>query len=87
MKIKAGFVMRDVAGQHVTIATGEASKTFHGMVKLNETGARIWEGIEKGFDAAAIAADLAATYEIDEEKASADVAKFIEQMSQQGLLE
>lgn len=42
MRIKQGFVMRDVAGQAVAIATGEASKSFHGMVKLNGTGADIW---------------------------------------------
>lgn len=48
MRIKDGFVMRDVAGQAVVIATGEASKDFHGMVKLNETGAVIWRGLEGG---------------------------------------
>lgn len=34
MKIKDGFVLRQVAGQGVVIATGEASKEFSGMVKL-----------------------------------------------------
>ena len=29
MKIKNGFVLRDVGGQAVVIAVGEASKTFH----------------------------------------------------------
>ena len=35
MRIKEGFVLREVAGQVVVIATGEASKGFHGMIKLN----------------------------------------------------
>ena len=38
VRIKDGFVLRDVAGQTVVIATGEASRDFHGMVKLNGTG-------------------------------------------------
>ena len=38
MKIKNGFVLRDVGGQAVVIAVGEASKTFHGMINLNATG-------------------------------------------------
>ena len=38
MRIKEGFVLREVAGQAMVIATGEASKEFHGMVKLNESG-------------------------------------------------
>ena len=37
MKIKNGFVLRDVGGQAVVIAVGEASKTFHGMINLNAT--------------------------------------------------
>ncbi len=87
MHIKQGFVMREVAGQHVAIATGEASKTFHGMVKLNGTGAFIWQGIERGWDAAAIAQGLADAYDVDLSKATTDVEAFIARMSQQGFLE
>ena len=32
MRIKNGFVLREVAGQNMVIATGEASKDFHGMI-------------------------------------------------------
>ncbi len=87
MKIKQGFVMREVAGQHIAIATSEASKTFHGMVKINETGALIWEGIEQGKTADEIAGMLTETYDVSAEKAAADVAKFVSSMSEQGLLE
>lgn len=69
MRIRQGFVMRDVAGQAVAIATGEASKSFHGMVKLNDTGADIWRGVEEGLDEAAIAERIAAKYEVDPERA------------------
>ena len=34
MRIKNGFVLREVAGQIMVIATGEASKDFHGMQGL-----------------------------------------------------
>ena len=33
VKVKAGFVLREVGGQTVVIATGEASENFHGMIK------------------------------------------------------
>ena len=48
MRIKEGFVLREVAGQAMVIATGEASKEFHGMVKLNESGKIIWKGLMDG---------------------------------------
>lgn len=87
MKIKQGFVMRDVAGQAVAIATGEASKSFHGMVKLNDTGAFIWNGIEKGLDEAEIAEQLAASYDVEVGQALKDVESFIARMRDAGLVE
>lgn len=87
MKIKQGFVMRDVAGQAVAIATGEASKSFHGMVKLNDTGAVIWNGIEKGLDEAEIAEQLAAGYDVEADQALKDVESFIARMRDAGLVE
>ena len=48
MKIKDGFVLRDIAGDTVVIATGGVSKTFHGMIKLNSTGKEIWEILSAG---------------------------------------
>lgn len=87
MRIKQGFVMRDVAGQAVAIATGEASKSFHGMVKLNDTGADIWRGVEEGLAEAAIAERIAAKYEVDSERAREDVDAFIARMHEAGLVE
>ena len=87
MRIRQGFVMRDVAGQAVAIATGEASKSFHGMVKLNDTGAAIWRGVEEGLDEAAIAECIAAKYEVDSDRARQDVDAFIARMREAGLVE
>lgn len=79
-------MLREVAGQNVVIATGEASKTFHGMIKLNETGRVIWEGLAAGKSNEEIAADLTAAYDVDAEKAAADVAAFVKQAADQGFL-
>lgn len=79
--------MRDVAGQAVAIATGEASKSFHGMVKLNDTGAFIWNGIEKGLDEAEIAEQLTASYDAEVDQALKDVESFIARMRDAGLVE
>ena len=86
MRIKEGFVLREVAGQAVVIATGEASKSFHGMIKLNETGRVIWEGLAAGKSDADIAAQLVSAYDVDAEKAAADVAAFVKQAADRGFL-
>ncbi len=86
MRIKQGFVLREVAGQAVVIATGEVSKAFHGMIKLNATGADIWRGLSEGLTDAQIADRLVERYGADGEAAAADVAAFVRDAREAGFL-
>ena len=47
MKIKDGFILREVAGSYLVVAVGNAVKEFGGIVNLNETGAFLWRLLEK----------------------------------------
>ena len=38
MRIKNGFILRKVGAQYVVAATGEASRSFNGMIRLDESG-------------------------------------------------
>jgi len=87
MKIKEGFVLRRVLDEAIVIASGEASKNFHGMIKLNDSAADIWTWISEGFSEFEIAEKLSDKYELDSEKAKADVKNMISQMSDNGFLE
>lgn len=87
MKIKEGFVLRDVVGQAVVIAVGEASKKFHGMINLNSTGKVIWQGVENGLSEDEIADKLAERFEVDHETAKGDVQRIIRKMQEAGVLE
>ena len=87
MKIKKGFVIRVVGGESVVVPVGELSKTFHGMINLNETGAFLWRfyteehTVEEGVDA------LCGEYEVERELAQTDVEKFVEILTQNGFVE
>ena len=48
MKIKDGFILREVAGNYIVVAVGSAVKTFNGVINLNQTGAFLWELLQKG---------------------------------------
>ena len=39
MKIKDGFILKDVAGSKIVIATGDAKLTFNGVITFNSVGA------------------------------------------------
>ena len=42
MKIKNGFVLEQIGDSYVAVALGEAASTFRGFVKMNKTGAFLW---------------------------------------------
>lgn len=86
MRIKEGFVLREIAGQVMVIATGEASRGFNGMIKLNQTGKDIWLGLQEHLSEEEIAKRLQEKYEIDEEQAACDTKAFLEKMKEAGFL-
>lgn len=86
MRIKQGFVMRDVAGQAVVIATGDASpETSMAWLKLNQTAAVVWHGVEEGLDVKAIAERLVAEYDVETGRALADVEALLAPHARAGL--
>ena len=90
MKIKEGFILRKVAGKYVVVATGEASKSFHGMVKLNETAKNIWQGVSEGKTVDEITDELvrlsSARTDEDRKVISDDVQSMVKEMQEAGFL-
>ena len=87
MKIKDGFVVRDLAGQSIVVALGEASKTFNGMIKLNDTGRLIWDMLAVGKSKEDIIDRFTAEYDVEREIADRDVTAFIETLQGADILE
>lgn len=87
MKIKKGFIIRKVGGQSVAVAIGEMSKTFNGMIRLNETGKFLWDALSKGAEEDDLVSKILEEYEIDEATARADVKAFVEKLKGVGALE
>lgn len=86
MKIKDGFILREVAGSYLVVAVGVRVKDFNGMVNLNETGAFLWKLLEKGATEEEAVAELLKEYDVDEETAKADVKAFVSKLTEAGLL-
>ncbi len=87
MKIRKGFVLREVAGRQVVIATGDAAKNFNGIIKLNESAVMLWRLIEKGADEETLAQKIIETYEVDEATAYNDVSMFITKLKGAGIVD
>ena len=87
MKIKEGFMLREVAGSYVVVAVGKRSEQFNGMVNLNETGAFLWKLVEQGASRDELLNSLLEAYEVEREKAEKDVDKFISVLQQNNFVE
>lgn len=87
MKIKAGFMLREIVDTWVVIPLGERVVEFNGMITLSDTGALIWKGIEDGKDVNSLVDSIVAEYDIDKETALADTLEFISTIEKNSLLE
>ena len=88
MKIlKDGFVLRQVADTWVVMPLGQMSLDFNGMLTLNETGALLWQVLEKGGDVEALTNALTAEYDVSAENARRDVEVFLTKLQNAGCLQ
>ena len=80
MRIHPDFTIQKVgASSYVAVPVGKTSVTFHAMIRLNETGAFLWQKMaERDCTEEDLVAALLEVYEIDAETAKADVHRIVE---------
>lgn len=85
MKIKDGFILRQVASQNVVLPA-DRELNLNMMITLNDTGAFIWEHLQTETDEDALVADLLKEYDVDEDTARTCVRQFVEKLNENGFL-
>ena len=85
MKLKDGFLLREVAGQTVVLPTG-GELDLNMMITLNETGKVLWEQLQSETDEAALVAALLAEYDVDEQVARKSVESFVAKLKDNDFL-
>ena len=78
MKIKEGFLLREVAGNTVVVPIGDEAVEFNGVITINETGKFIWELMQDGIEKEDLLAKYIKEYNISEEEAKEDIKTFIQ---------
>ena len=79
MKIKKGFVLRQVCGENVVVGEGLDAINFGKLLSLNETAAWLWQqAVEMGdFTVESLTAKLLDEYDVTEDVAQKDVTNII----------
>ncbi len=86
MKLKDGFVLRQVAETWVVLPLGPTTIDFNGMLTLNESGAMLWKVLEQGGNKEDMTNMLTSEYDVSYEDALTDVNAFIDKLIQIGCI-
>ena len=87
MKIKEGFMLREMAGSWIVVAVGNMAHEFHGMITLNGVSAFIWKQLASDTTEDKILSAMLEKYDVTEQQAKSDLSSFIEKVRGAGILE
>ena len=86
MKLKDGFILREIAGQTVVVPTmGDLDLNM--MITLNDTGAFLWERLQEDVSEDALVCALLQEYEVDEATAARDLDNLLDTLRGYDMLE
>lgn len=88
MKLKYNFVISEVAGKKVAVATGGDLASFNGFLKMNATAAFIFELLKNDISEEEIVQKLRENYDgATDEELKKYTSDFIEKLRQADVLE
>lgn len=84
MKIKKGFILKELDGQVVAIPVGSE---FSGVIKMNEIAAFLWKKLESGASEDELVKAILNEYDATEEQAESAVKNTVELLKSNGFIE
>lgn len=79
MKIKKGFVLKDICGESIIVAEGKENIDFTKIISMNESSAFLWESVkDKEFDAETLKHQLCEEYDVDDATAENDAKALLD---------
>lgn len=89
MKVKNGFNLREVCGEHIIVAEGDENIDFSNIISMNESSAYLWEEVQKmgTFTVHNLVELICNQYEIDEATARKDAIALAAQWGTAGIIE
>ena len=89
MKVKNGFNLREVCGEHIIVAEGDENIDFSNIISMNESSAYLWEEVQKmdSFTVDNLVELICSQYEIDEDTARKDAIILAAQWGTAGIIE
>lgn len=86
MKIAKEFVLREIADEYVIVPVGATAMDFNGIITVNEVGKFLWEQLQEESTEESLVQKILEEYEVDEITAKEDVAEFLKNLKEGGIL-
>ncbi|MBE5771853.1 MAG: PqqD family peptide modification chaperone [Clostridiales bacterium] len=87
MKVKDGFVLRNVVDEYIVMPTGDNIAKFEGAVVLNEVSAFVFEKLQHPMSKEDLLQAILDEFDVDEETAKNDLDALVEKLSDMGLID
>lgn len=87
MRIKDGFVLKEIAGSYIVVPLRERIESFSAVINLNETSALLWKSLSKDLSEDELVQILLDSYDVDKTKAIEDVHDFVIKLKNADLIE
>ena len=87
VKIKDGFMLREVAGTWIVVPLAQRVVEFNGLMTLSESGAMLWKKLQQGTDMEEMVQSILTEYDVDEKVARADIKELVDSIAERGLIE
>lgn len=87
MRIKTGFVLKNVCGEKIVVAEGRENIDFTKIISMNDSAAYLWEKVQNiDFDVETLKKLLCDEYDVDEATALADSKIIANQWLEAGII-
>lgn len=86
MRLKDDFILHNTGEDFVIIATGEATKNFNGIIKLNNMGGEIVSFLSNDISEENIIKAIVEKYEVEYDTAKEDILNLLDSLRKAGVI-
>ena len=87
MKIKDGYILRNIADEWIIVPIGDKIHDFNGLMTVNETGACLWKILQSDCTKEDLISGIMTEYEVDIDTTKEDVDVFVDTLIEGGVLD
>lgn len=87
MKIKPGFVLRELCGEHIVMPTGKNIAVFDGTIILNDVAAFVWQQLCEGCSREELIQAVVDEFDVDRLRAGTDLDALLDKLRGYQVLE